>query len=75
MCKPCILCKIVFTLLVIGALNWGLVGAFDFNLVDQILGVDTAATRIIYSLVGLAGIAALVKCFFGCPSCKVDSIE
>ncbi len=43
-------------LLVIGGLNWGLVGAADFNLVEAIFGHMQALMRIIYVLVGLAAV-------------------
>ena len=42
-------------LLVVGALNWGLVGAFKFNLVTALLG-QTVLASIVFILVGLAGI-------------------
>ncbi|OHA57908.1 MAG: DUF378 domain-containing protein [Candidatus Vogelbacteria bacterium RIFOXYB1_FULL_42_16] len=41
---------------IIGALNWGLVGAFQFDLVGAIFGDMTALSRLIYIIVGLAGI-------------------
>ena len=41
---------LVFTL--IGAINWGLVGIFEFNLVAAIFGDMTVAARIVYALVG-----------------------
>ena len=47
---------IVTALLVIGALNWGLVGFFGFNLVGTIFGETAALTRVIYALVGLSGL-------------------
>ena len=50
---------IALLLVVIGAINWGLIGFFSFNLVAAILGTSPAAMavqRIIYALVGLAGI-------------------
>ena len=50
---------IALALMIIGAINWGLVGAFDFNLVSAILGVQTMAARVVYILVGLAGLYAL----------------
>ncbi len=53
---------IVWVLVVIGALNWGLVGAFDFNLVSSIFG-DGAFTRVIYVIVGLAAVWSLVTMF------------
>jgi uncharacterized protein len=43
-------------LVVVGALNWGLVGLFKFDLVATLLGDSTAAARVIYLLVGLSGI-------------------
>ena len=46
-------------LVVVGAINWGLVGAFHYNLVDKIFGVDSAISRIIYVLVGVAGLVLL----------------
>ena len=43
-------------LVIIGGLNWGLVGAFDFYLVDQLLFAVPVVAKIIYGLVGLAAI-------------------
>ncbi len=48
--------KICLGLTIVGALNWGLVGLFNFNLVEAIFGVDALLTKVIYSFVGLAGI-------------------
>ena len=42
-------------LVVVGALNWGLVGLFEFNLVEEIFGTGTVAD-VIYVIVGLAGL-------------------
>lgn len=47
---------IALILVIIGALNWGLVGFFDFDLVKSIFGDMTMVSRIIYDLVGLAGL-------------------
>ena len=48
---------IALTLTIIGAINWGLIGLFDFNLVALIFGgVDSLFTKIIYILVGIWGI-------------------
>lgn len=46
-------------LVIVGALNWGLVGAFHFNLVTTLFGELTIITRTIYILIGLAGIYKL----------------
>lgn len=48
--------KIALVLIVIGAVNWGLIGLFDFNLVDTLFGVGSMISKIIYILVGIAGI-------------------
>ena len=48
-------------LVIIGALNWGL-AVFDFNLVSELVGVGTVA-KVIYALVGLAGIWELIALF------------
>ncbi len=53
--------RICLVLVIIGALNWGLVGLFDFNLVSFIFdNISVVVSRIIYSLVGVAGIYLLV---------------
>lgn len=44
---------------IIGAINWGLIGLFDFNLVSFLFGVGSIITRIIYILVGICGIYLL----------------
>lgn len=54
-----ILNTIVLVLIIIGALNWGLIGLFSFNLVDWLFGVGTMLSRIVYTLVGIAGLWAI----------------
>lgn len=63
---------IAAVLLVIGGLNWGLVGAFDFDLVAKIFGAGTIAARVIYVLVGLSAIyqAFQWRCIQGRWCCK-----
>ena len=68
--QACIVCKIVGLIAIIGALNWGLVGLLGINLVEQILGVGTMPTRIVYGLVGLSGLALLASFFMVCTACK-----
>ena len=48
--------NIALILIIIGAINWGLVGLFNFNLVEAIFGGISGITRIIYILVGLSGL-------------------
>lgn len=52
--------KIALVLTIIGAINWGLIGFFQFDLVANIFGgQDSALARIIYGLVGIAGLINL----------------
>ena len=48
--------KIALLLVIIGAINWGLIGFFEFNLVDTLFGSLTIISRIVYGLVGLSGL-------------------
>ena len=50
---------ICLILTIIGAVNWGLVGLFDLDLVAATFGVDSAITTVVYSIVGIAGIINL----------------
>ncbi len=56
--------KSALVITVIGAINWGLIGLFDFNLVEMIFGHMTILSRIIYTLVGLCGIINLGILFY-----------
>ncbi|MQW92172.1 DUF378 domain-containing protein [Acinetobacter wanghuae] len=47
---------IAYVLAIIGGLNWGLVGAFNFDLVAAIFGEMSTLSRIVYVLVGLSAI-------------------
>jgi hypothetical protein len=48
--------KIALVLIIIGAINWGLIGFFNFNLVSTIFGDMSMISRIIYGLVGISGL-------------------
>jgi uncharacterized protein len=50
-------------LVVIGAVNWGLIGFFDFNLVSALFGEMSTVSKIIYAVVGIAGLYSIS--FFG----------
>ena len=50
--------KAAYTLLVIGGLNWALIGFFNYNLVDKVFSTDVA--RVIYSVVGIAALYGLL---------------
>jgi len=52
---------VAMILVIIGAINWGLIGFFQFDLVAAIFGGQSAiVSRIIYALVGLAGLWAIM---------------
>ena len=48
--------KIALIFTIIGAINWGLIGFFDFNLVTSLFQDSSVITRIIYAIVGVCGI-------------------
>ena len=54
---------IALVLIIIGAINWGLVGIFNFNLVDAIFGAMSVISRIIYILVEISGLWAIKLLF------------
>jgi uncharacterized membrane protein YuzA (DUF378 family) len=65
---------VLAVLTIIGAINWGLIGFFNWNLVDAIFGGGSAeqtstASRVVYALVGLAGLALA----FGVPAAASDT--
>lgn len=47
---------LVLLLVIIGAINWGLIGFFQFNLVSFLFGEMTLLSRIVYAVVGIAGL-------------------
>ena len=56
--------KIALLLVIIGAVNWGLIGIFQFDLVASIFGGQAAVlSRIVYALVGLAGLWCVTLLF------------
>jgi len=48
--------KTCLVITIIGAINWGLIGLLDFNLVDTLFGVGSLLSRVVYTLVGISGI-------------------
>ncbi len=63
---------LVFTL--IGALNWGLVGLFNFNLVTFIFGVDSVMTRIVYVIVAITAIINILLFFIPLGDMEKDNL-
>ncbi len=54
-----ILYYVALTLVIVGALNWLLIGIFNFDLVATLFGTMSLLSRIVYSLVGISGIISI----------------
>ncbi|MBA2466826.1 MAG: DUF378 domain-containing protein [Sphingomonas sp.] len=65
--------KITLLLLIVGGLNWGLVGLFDFDLVAALFGEKSALSRIVYTLVGLSALYQLIPLFRGDEDGRVST--
>jgi uncharacterized membrane protein YuzA (DUF378 family) len=65
---------VTFILVIIGALNWGLVGLFGFNLVETILGGMPSLERAVYVLVGLSAVWDVVKHRQNCKMCAPSAM-
>ena len=55
--------KIALTFTIIGAINWGLVGIFNYNLVDSLFGEGSVLSRIIYTVVAISGLINIIIYF------------
>jgi len=72
-------------LLIVGGINWGLVGvgmlmSKDWNVVNMLLGAWPMVEAIVYVLVGVAAVMKLIgckckKCMAGCASCGVENMD
>lgn len=51
---------ITLFLVIVGGLNWGLIGLFDFNLVASLFGETSALSRLVYVLVGISAVWQLI---------------
>jgi len=63
---------IAYALVITGAIVWGIVGFFNYNIVGALFGDASLLARIVYSLVGIAGITMLAtsefeECYCNCP--------
>lgn len=54
---------VVVTLIIVGAINWGLIGFFNLNVISLIFGSMSLISRIIYAIVGICGLYSLT--FYG----------
>jgi uncharacterized membrane protein YuzA (DUF378 family) len=64
---------VTLVLLIVGGLNWGLVGVFGFDLVAAIFGDMSPLSRIVYTLVGLSALWQLIPLFRGAAPARVHS--
>lgn len=58
-----------YVLVIIGALNWGLIGFFNFDLVAAIFGEMSLATRIVYDIVGISALVSVVTTYMCHADC------
>lgn len=58
---------VLMPLTIIGALNWGLIGIFGFDLVAFIFGPDSIASSIVYSIIGIAALVWVIWMFIDKP--------
>lgn len=61
---------VAFLLLVVGGLNWGLVGLFNYNLVESLLGGVSGASMLVYVLVGVSAVYVGVTHKGDCKVCS-----
>lgn len=61
---------VAFVVTFVGAVNWGLVGFFDFNLVTVLFGMGTKLTTVVYQVVGVAGVYSAILYFKHIAKCK-----
>lgn len=66
----CFICKLVTLLAGLGALNWGLLALFQLDLVTKVFGGMTTASKVVYIVIGIAGLIKLASLFVCCPCCK-----
>ncbi len=67
--------KLAFLLLVVGGLNWGLVGLFDFNLVNSLVGSWPMVEKVVYILVGLAAVSEVASHMELCRECSMEMVR
>jgi len=71
--NSCAPCKIVGVLVALGAINWGLYGVFGLDLVARVLGEMTTGAKVVYGLIGVAGLMKVAWLLKLCPCQKTCS--
>jgi len=59
MAKHSVLDYVVLALLIVGAINWGLVGILNLDIVAKLLGAGSMISKVVYSVIGLSGVYGL----------------
>jgi uncharacterized membrane protein YuzA (DUF378 family) len=67
--------SVTLFLLIVGGLNWGLVGLFDFDLVAALFGEMSTLSRIVYVLVGASALYQLIPLFRGEENGRTRSVN
>ena len=67
--KCCCVCKFFGLIVAIGAINWGLYGVLGIDLVAKALGEMTTGAKVVYGVIGVAGVLKLLSCFVKFPCC------
>lgn len=68
-----VLHMLAFTLVLVGGLNWGLVGLADFNVVNMLVGAWPTVEKLVYILVGLSAVVLVVTHKNDCKTCEMKS--
>lgn len=61
---------VTYLLVIVGAVNWGLVGLLDFNLVNMIFGSWPMVEQVVYILVGVSAVYDFVEHMKYCKLCE-----
>lgn len=62
---------VTYALVIVGALNWGLIGLFNYNLVNMLLGGMPSLEKLVYVLVGLSAVVSVATHAKTCKECKM----
>ena len=71
----CLVCKVVTVSVALAAINSGMLAFFQRDLVARFIGIPGMTARIIYGVIGVAGLMKLISLFVCCPCCKNSSAE
>lgn len=63
---------VTFVLVIVGGLNWGLVGLFNFDLVATLFGSMSMISKVVYVLVGLSAVYMIFSCPKKCLACNCN---